>query len=200
MNAVDQHAEAHRLKAEHGYGARRIAEQFGITRHAATLLLSHPPTAAAVVAEPVAEVAEPVAAAPEDDSQERQPLAEPVAEVAASQAQPLPVVAATDGHERRPAAVLRLPRRIPVDSRLTLDMDLSTQPVLRRALADLAVTGLTAEELVGQGLVVLALAYRQGVAAQRISPQGRFTVLGARAVPSQPGVAVPRRPAPDGGV
>ncbi|WP_330348138.1 hypothetical protein [Streptomyces sp. NBC_00582] len=94
------------------------------------------------------------------------------------------------------APVARLPRRIPVDSRLTLDVDLSKRHALRRALADLAVTGLSLEELVGQGLVVLALAHRQGVAAQRISPQGRFTVLGARAVPSQPGYAVPRRPQP----
>jgi hypothetical protein len=73
VSAVDQHAEAHRLKNKHGYGARRIAEQLGITRHAATLLLSQP------LAEPVAEVAagsgQPPAVAAATDGQERRPVA-----------------------------------------------------------------------------------------------------------------------------
>lgn len=73
MSAVDQHAEAHRLKAE-GYGARRIGQALGITRHAATLLLSQP------LAEPVAEAAasggQPVAAVAATDGQERLPVAE----------------------------------------------------------------------------------------------------------------------------
>lgn len=67
MSGVDQHAEAHRLKAEHGWGARRIAAELHITRHAATQLLARPlPQPVAEVAEesrrPVAEVAVPVAA------------------------------------------------------------------------------------------------------------------------------------------
>lgn len=42
MSDVDQHAEAHRLKEELNYGARRIAQELGITRHAATQLLKRP--------------------------------------------------------------------------------------------------------------------------------------------------------------
>ncbi|MGW5123014.1 hypothetical protein ACWEQ7_02935 [Streptomyces sp. NPDC004069] len=42
MSAVDQHAEAHRLKNELGYGARRIGRELGITRYAAEQLLDQP--------------------------------------------------------------------------------------------------------------------------------------------------------------
>lgn len=74
MSGIDQHAEAHRLKNELGYGARRIAEQLGITRHAATLLLGQP------LPQPVAEVAaggsQPVAVVAATDGQERRPVAE----------------------------------------------------------------------------------------------------------------------------
>ncbi|SBT89407.1 hypothetical protein GA0115233_100954 [Streptomyces sp. DI166] len=42
MNAADLHAEAHRLKAELGYGARRIAKELGITRYAAEQMLKQP--------------------------------------------------------------------------------------------------------------------------------------------------------------
>ncbi|WP_329545541.1 hypothetical protein OG548_14280 [Streptomyces sp. NBC_01356] len=66
MSAVDHHAEAHRLKGELGYGARRIATELGITRYAAVRLLERP------VAEPVAEVV----------GQER-PVAEPLVDQAA---------------------------------------------------------------------------------------------------------------------
>jgi hypothetical protein len=51
VSAVDLHAEAHRLQRERGYGARRIAERLGITRHAATQLLARP------LPQPVAEQA-----------------------------------------------------------------------------------------------------------------------------------------------
>lgn len=42
MSAVDEHAEAHRLKAERGWGARRIGAELGITRYAAEQLLARP--------------------------------------------------------------------------------------------------------------------------------------------------------------
>lgn len=76
MSVVGQHAEAHRLKAEHGWGARRIAAELQITRYAAEQLLARPlaevadhmrPMAEPVgqsvshAAEPLAEVADPVA-------------------------------------------------------------------------------------------------------------------------------------------
>lgn len=67
MSGVDQHAEAHRLRAELGYGARRIAAELGITRHAATQLLARP------LPQPVADTAE----------QPRRLAAEPPAPVAA---------------------------------------------------------------------------------------------------------------------
>lgn len=67
MSIADQHTEAHRLKAEHSWGARRIAKHLGITRHAATQLLNRPlrqPVAEPAVQppRPVAELAVPVAA------------------------------------------------------------------------------------------------------------------------------------------
>lgn len=55
MSGVDQHAEAHRLKDELGYGARRIGKELGISRYAAEQLLARP------VAEPVGQVADEVA-------------------------------------------------------------------------------------------------------------------------------------------
>ncbi|MGW0599932.1 hypothetical protein ACWD11_22650 [Streptomyces sp. NPDC002776] len=69
MSAVDPHEQAHRLKSEFGYGARRIATELGISRHAATQLLARPlpqPVADTVrpVAEPVGRVAEEVADRP----------------------------------------------------------------------------------------------------------------------------------------
>ncbi|MEU3256146.1 hypothetical protein [Streptomyces sp. NPDC006997] len=65
MSDVDQHAEAHRLKVQHGWGARRIAERLGITRYRAKQLLARPVAERVVeVAERVAEVVEPVADRP----------------------------------------------------------------------------------------------------------------------------------------
>ena len=77
MSAVDEHAEAHRLRTQHGYGARRIAKALGISRYAAEQLLARPLSGAAdAPGEPMAgEVAE-VAEAPV------QPVAEPVGQVA----------------------------------------------------------------------------------------------------------------------
>lgn len=42
MDTVDQRAEAHRLQREHGYGARRVAAELGISRETAGELLSQP--------------------------------------------------------------------------------------------------------------------------------------------------------------
>lgn len=77
MSAVDQHAEAHRLKDELGYGARRIAEQLGVSRHAASRLLARPlpQPPADPVAEAVDEVAGPVAEAVAGVAVEARPVA-----------------------------------------------------------------------------------------------------------------------------
>ncbi|MEW2636441.1 hypothetical protein AB0903_33595 [Streptomyces sp. NPDC048389] len=80
MSAVDEQAEAHRLKSELGYGARRIGKELGISRYAAERLLARPlpQPVAEPVGQVVAEVAEPVAEVADRPAE----VAEPVAEVA----------------------------------------------------------------------------------------------------------------------
>lgn len=156
MSGVDQHAEAHRLKNELGYGARRIAAELGITRHAATLLLGQP------LAHQVAE------------------SAEPVAEVAAGGGRPVAVVAASDGQERRPVAEMRLPQRV---AQPLAGMDVSQWRALRRDLAVLAQCGSSAESLVHQAVVAMAYAYRQALARGDIKPQVPFLVSEVRLTP-----------------
>lgn len=71
MSAVDQHTEAHRLKAERGWGARKIGEELGISRHAATLLLAQP---LAEERQPPAATPAEVAAGPADERRPVPPL------------------------------------------------------------------------------------------------------------------------------
>lgn len=54
MSAVDQHAEAHRLKAECRYSERRIAAELGVSRHVVRQLLARP------LPEPVVDQGDPV--------------------------------------------------------------------------------------------------------------------------------------------
>lgn len=142
MSAVDPRAEAHRLKSEFGYGARRIATELGISRYAAEQLLNRPPLqplAAAV--RPVAEVAD-----------HGRPVAEqPVAGVADAGRQ----VAEVAGQPVQPRP---LPRRMagPLDG-----IDVSRSAALRRDLAVLTQSGLSQEALVHQAIVALAFTYRQ---------------------------------------
>ncbi|MGI5443800.1 hypothetical protein ACQEV4_42610 [Streptomyces shenzhenensis] len=134
MSAVDPHEEAHRLKRDLGYGARRIAEQLGITRHAATQLLAQPlPQPPAV---PVAGVADEVAAV-------AQPVAEPAAPVADLVAGQ---VAALAGH------------RPPGGRRVVVDLD--EFPGLAEDLALLEETGASAGQVVNFAVERLASAYR----------------------------------------
>ncbi|MFI1002022.1 hypothetical protein ACIP10_15510 [Streptomyces galbus] len=153
MTAVDLLAEAHRLKRERSFGARRIADELGITRHAATLLLRQP------LPQPVAEVAE----------RERQPVAE-VAERTASHRQPVA--------EAAPAR----PDRLVIDLRL--------YPGLRDRLAELAGSGVDAEELIVQAVAALAAGYREGLANGRIR-QGPFEVREVVVGPLRPGYTRP---------
>ncbi|MGC4912702.1 hypothetical protein [Streptomyces albogriseolus] len=138
MSDVDQHAEAHRLKEELGYGARRIAQELGITRHAATQLLAQPL-----------------------GGQPAEPVAERVAEVAAGGRQPAAAVAATDSQDRRPVAELRLPRRMtePLADPLAV-LDDSQQRAVRRDLAVLAQTGCPPDVLLTQAVTAMAYGYR----------------------------------------
>ncbi|MFI2437434.1 hypothetical protein [Streptomyces sp. NPDC018693] len=173
MSAVDQHAEAHRLRAEHGWGARRIGKELGITRYRAEQLLDKPlpepgPTAEQPVAEPAEEVADRPSAAAE-------PVADEVAEVA------------------EPVAVARLPRRV---SAQRIEIDLRQNRALSRDLAELAELGLPAEALITQAVLVLKRAYRKGVERGDIRPGQRFVVPDMTVRPPLPAHFGPRRPQP----
>ncbi|MEU5111680.1 hypothetical protein AB0G64_09290 [Streptomyces longwoodensis] len=167
--AVDLHAEAHRLKAELGYGARRIADELGITRHAATLLLNRP------LPQPPADGgSQPPAEAAEVAEADVRPLAE-VADLTASQRQPM---AATP-----PAHPVRLV------------INLRQNPALRHDLAVLAQTGCSPEELVDQAVGALAAGYRQAIASGRLQP-GPFQVRGVSVRPMPPDDTAPSTPPP----
>ncbi|XUL91025.1 hypothetical protein ACQ86D_33990 [Streptomyces galilaeus] len=125
----------------------------------------------------VAEIAPPVGAAVAV-------VAEPLAEVAE-------VVAAAGYRERRPLAGARLPRRL-VDTELTID--LTRWPALRRDLAVLAETGVSAEALINQAVVVLAFGYTQGVRSGVIRPDRPFVVRDMTV--GSPDAYSLRRPAP----
>lgn len=189
MSAVDRHAEAHRLRDEDGYGARRIATELGISRHAATLLLARP--LPQPVADVVAEVAEPVAA-------EEPPVAEPVAEVAESEPVPaaeptgvadewLPVAEPVAAEEppvaepvaevadrRGPVAGLRVegvvwfPR--PGGRSPWLEADLTGRPWLLRDLMRLARVGLRIPYIVDLAVRSFAAAYWEAVTGGHLAP------------------------------
>ncbi|MEU9654429.1 hypothetical protein AB0E00_36810 [Streptomyces sp. NPDC048110] len=153
MSDVDQHVEAHRLKRDLGYGARRIGQELGITRHAATLLLSQPLAA---------------------------PVAEPVAEVAAGGSQTAAAVAASDG-ERRPEARQRLPRRL-TDQPLA-GLDEEQERAVRRDLAVLAQSGCTPDVLLTQAVAALAYGYRLALDRGQLERGQPFMVTAMRLRP-----------------
>ncbi|WP_432135843.1 hypothetical protein [Streptomyces sp. bgisy154] len=146
MSAVDEHAEAHRLRAEHGWGARRVGEALGISRYAASRLLTQPlpqPVAEVAdrVAEPVAEVAEPVADRP----------------------------TARDGQ----LADRPLPRRV---AQPLAGVDLGQWPAVRRDLAVLAQTGRSAEALAHQAITAVAHHYARALAQGLLQPGQEFHI------------------------
>ncbi|MFJ5059051.1 hypothetical protein ACIP96_06480 [Streptomyces nigra] len=137
MRDVDQHAEAHRLKAEHNYGARRIAAELGITRHAATQLLARP------LADQPAAVAAPVAEAAGVAERPSRPVAVPALPVAVRVASHLDAIVG-----QAPAT----PRRLVID--------LEKYPGLAEDLALLEKTGAAAADVVDFAVDRLAAAYR----------------------------------------
>lgn len=141
MSGVDQHAEAHRLRAELGYGARRIGKELGISRHAATQLLARP--LRRPLAEVTGAVAEPVADVAEVTGQPRRPVAAPAAPVAARVASHLDALIG-----QAPAR----PRRLVID--------LEQFPGLAEDLALLQETGAAAAEVVNFAIDRLAGVYR----------------------------------------
>ncbi|MFM9594501.1 hypothetical protein ACKI1O_34575 [Streptomyces scabiei] len=170
MRAVDQHAEAHRLKNDLGYGARRIAQGLGVSRHAATQLLARPlPQPVAV---PVA-AGEPSVAEPEAvPGAEPAGVAEPVAELAglvAEVADQRPPVAegvvVPVGHV---AGAVRFP--LPGARSPWLRVDLSRRRGLLRDLRALARVGLQIPYVVEDVLRAFAAAYHQALATGHLQP------------------------------
>ncbi|MET9089658.1 helix-turn-helix domain-containing protein [Streptomyces sp. NPDC004237] len=182
-----------RQHAADGLSQRQIARRLGISkdtvRRDLETLASHDEPQDEPLAEPddepddpdapqVSESAAP-AGAPGDEPGD-EPPAEPES----------PTVADRPIGDAPPA----LPRRIPARQQLVIDLDRS--PTLRRALADLGVTGVDTEVLVGQAVVALAVGYRVGVARDRIQPDAPFIVRAMEVGPSAPARAAPRRPVP----
>ncbi|MDX3748702.1 hypothetical protein [Streptomyces sp. AK08-02] len=179
MTAVDPHAEAHRLRAELGYGARRIAGRLGISRYAAEQLLDKPLPA------PVAEVAdtsaEPVA---EVVGQER-PVAERGAEVAGPVADPdgqqVSVVAVPSAPVRRVAGVAALVFRpvagVPSAAAVPwLQVELGGRPWLLRELRRLAWWGLRLPTVVDLAVRSFAAAYHQAITTGQLQPGQPYEV------------------------
>lgn len=187
MTAVDQHAEAHRLHTEDGYGARRIAAELGITRHAATQLLARPlpqPVAAAEpapAAEPAVErpaVAEPVAATFVQERPVAAAVAVPVAEladgrppVADPRAEGVAWVAAPVGYAPGTARFTLPGARSP-----WLRVDLSGRPWLLRELVRLARVGLRIPYVVDLAVRSFAAAYHEAVTSGRLEPGQAYEV------------------------
>ena len=152
MSGVDQHAEAHRLKNDLGYGARRIAQELGVSRHAATQLLARP-------------LPQPVAAREPEAAEERPPVAEPVAAVA-DRGRPVAerpvegvvVKAEPVGHV---TGAVRFP--LPGARSPWLRIDLSRRGGLLRDLVALARVGLQIPYVVEDVLRAFAAAYHQAL-------------------------------------
>lgn len=176
MSAVDQHAEAHRLRAELNYGARRIATALGISRYAAEQLLGKPlpapvADAADVSGEPVADEA----AGPLGQSRPVAEAAEPVAVRVADEARP---VAGPVGHERpvaglvfRPVAAAPSAPAVP-----WLQVELGGRPWLLRELRRLAWLGLRLPNVVDLAVRSFAVAYHQAVTTGRLQPGQPYEV------------------------
>ncbi|CBG73474.1 hypothetical protein SCAB_64711 [Streptomyces scabiei 87.22] len=190
MSAVDQHAEAHRLRDEDGYGARRIAAELGITRHAATRLLAQP--LPQPVADQVAEVAAerlPVADQVAEVAAQERPVAEPVAELAvperpvaarvaevADQRPPVAVGAVVpSGQVAEATGVARL-FRLPGSRSPWLQVDLSGRPWLLRDLMRLVRLGLQIPHVVDIAVRSFAAAYWEAVTGGHLAPGQSYEV------------------------
>lgn len=171
MSTVDQHAEAHRLKAGQ-YSERRIAAELGITRYAVKQLLARPlPQPVAdqkpLVAEPVAEVADqerPVVDQTWRPDVQEQPVAQ-VADQRLSAAEGVVVAATPVGHV---AGVARFP--LPGARSPWLRVDLSRRRGLLRDLVALARVGLQIPHVVEDVIRAFAAAYHQAVATGQLAP------------------------------
>lgn len=166
MSTVDQHAEAHRLKAGQ-YSERRIAAELGITRYAVKQLLAQPVVdQKPPVAEPVAEVADQERPVVDQtwrpDVQER-PVGKPVAGHRPSVAEGVVVAAAPVGHV---AGAVRFP--LPGARSPWLRVDLSRRRGLLRDLRALARVGLQIPHVVEDVLRAFAAAYHQALSTGQV--------------------------------
>ncbi|MDX2667422.1 hypothetical protein [Streptomyces stelliscabiei] len=166
MNAVDQHAEAHRLKTECQYSERRIAAELGVSRHVVRQLLARPLPQPVVDQQPLP--VEPVAAVVD----QRPPLVEPLA-AAADQVRPvvepsaegLVVATALVGHA---TGAVRFPR--PGVRSQWLRIDLSRRRGLLRDLMALARVGLQIPHVVDLAIRSFAAAYWEAVTNGHLQP------------------------------
>ncbi|GGZ80445.1 hypothetical protein ACFOOM_07735 [Streptomyces echinoruber] len=170
MSAVDQHAEAHRLKAAHGWGARRIAKELGITRYAAEQLLTRPLRQPAAEPQPVADVAEP-----------RRPVAEAAARPGAAASRP--VADRVAGHL---AALVGSGRSQPSHRPRRLVIDLDAFPGLAEDLALLQRAGARPDEVVNFAVDRLATVYRRARAAGLLADGQPFDVVDMHLRPASP--------------
>lgn len=178
--------------AEPSLSLRQMADRLGISRDTVTRDLEEIDRSAAETAPPADPQEHPSAeTAPQVSAGGGAESATPAAEDAPT-AEP---EAATGPGRTAEFAPADLPRRV---SPQRLDIDLRQWPALRRDLAVLASTGLTAQEAIAQAVTVLAAGYRQGLAQRRIVP-GPFVVRDVTVSPLQPARLEPRRPAPPEG-
>ncbi|MFI0528520.1 hypothetical protein ACH3XX_00550 [Streptomyces scabiei] len=198
MTEQEQHAEAHRLKTERNFGARRIGQELGISRHAATQLLARPlpQPVAATVSGPAARVAEerpPVAEPVGQEQRVARPVAEPVAELAATE-QPVAARVAEVADQRRPVAVgVVVPSgqvaepvghvagvarlfRLPGSRSPWLQVDLAGRPWLLRDLMRLVRLGLQIPHVVDIAVRSFAAAYWEAVTRGHLDPGQPYEV------------------------
>lgn len=178
--------------AEPELSLRQMADRLGISRDTVRRDLEEIDREAAGSAPPATPADAPVR--PVDDSapQASEGASPASATPAAEDAPPAePGSATAPGRSAEPAPA-DLPRRTVAEE---LVLDLGQWPGLRRDLAVLAVTGMSAQEAIATAVRVLAVGYRQGIASGAIG-QGPFNVLGVSVGPPLPNQFGPRRPSP----
>jgi transcriptional regulator with XRE-family HTH domain len=150
VTRTDRRTLARQLRAE-GLSQRAIARRLGVGKDTVRRDLEQ----------------DPPSAAPDDA-----PPGEPDT-AAAPQASPAEAEEAAPGGAPQDASVATLPRRV---ADPLAGMDMSQWRALRRDLAVLAQSGLSAEALVHQAIVTLAHQYRQDLAEGRLPPGQRFLI------------------------
>jgi hypothetical protein len=172
MTGQEQHAEAHRLKNDLGYGARRIAQELGVSRHAATQLLARPlpQPVADEVAEPVAEPGGQAAEAGGHGAEEAQPPAPQTAEPTAP-VRRVVGVAGPDWLVFQPPAAARPSERGP-----WLRVSFARRPGLLQTLRRLLRLGLQVPEVVDTAVHSFAAGYHHAITHGHLSPGQPYEV------------------------